>query len=109
MEHKIVITRHKLKMTISIDGEKLNTKFMDYHPDGIVYKILRHFGIEADVEYIIMEEGKMFYNGKITDPCPYRHKYQLIDWATRRYPNETKKHWTDMQIGQLYALFYNTK
>jgi len=57
MEHKIVITRHKLKMTIFIDGVKLNTLFMDYHPDGIVYKILKHFGIEADVEYIIMEEG----------------------------------------------------
>ena len=57
MEHKIVITRHKLKMTIFIDGVKRNTLFMDYHPDGIVYKILDYFGIEADVEYIIMEEG----------------------------------------------------
>jgi hypothetical protein len=51
-EHRIVIERTKFKMSISIDGEKLNTRFMDYHPDGIVYKILNHFGIKADVEYI---------------------------------------------------------
>jgi len=56
VEHDIVITQYKLNMTISIDGFKLNTKFMDYHPDGIIYKILDYFGIEADVEYIIEDD-----------------------------------------------------
>ncbi len=42
-------------------------------------------------------------------PCPYRHKYELVAWAMKRYPIETKKHWTDMDEKQLRAIFHNAK
>jgi len=51
----------------------------------------------------------MFYNGQIVDPCPYRTKSQLIEWAIRRFGNKWYYWNKNYSQKRLYALFYNTK
>jgi hypothetical protein len=56
MKHDIVITENhesgRMVMQMEIDGNQLATKFMDSKADGLIYKILKYFDIDADITYI---------------------------------------------------------
>ena len=36
--------------------------------------------------------------------CPYRFKYELVAWASKRWPN---RNFSKMRKKQLYAIYYN--
>ena len=38
--------------------------------------------------------------------CPYRYKYELVDWATKRWPSRASK-FKSMKKSQLYAIWYS--
>ena len=40
------------------------------------------------------------------DRCPYRYKWQLIDWAAA-YFKDNKSKYNKMSKKQLYAIFYS--
>ncbi len=39
--------------------------------------------------------------------CPYKYKYQLVNWASKRY-NKSKSFFNKKSKKQLYAIYYNT-
>lgn len=38
--------------------------------------------------------------------CPYSYKYQLVEWASKRF-KVSKSYYKSMNKKQLYAIFYN--
>ena len=38
--------------------------------------------------------------------CPYKYKYQLVNWASKRF-NRSKSYYQKMSKIQLYAIYYN--
>ena len=40
--------------------------------------------------------------------CPYKYKYELVNWASNRF-NRTKSFINIKSKKQLYAIYYNTK
>jgi len=41
------------------------------------------------------------------DVCPYKHRFQLLEWAIGKWPMEASR-FRKMKKKQLYAIFYNT-
>ena len=50
-------------------------------------------------KYIPYNSGHRYY-------CPYRYKYQLVNWASQRF-NRSKTHFNEMSKSKLYAIYYN--
>ena len=40
--------------------------------------------------------------------CPYHRRYELVDWAISKWPNDKAK-FKRMKRVQLYAVWYNDK
>ncbi len=38
--------------------------------------------------------------------CPYKYKYQLVNWASKRF-DRSKSYYQKMSKIQLYAIYYN--
>ncbi len=38
--------------------------------------------------------------------CPYKYKYQLVEWASKRF-NAPKSKYQKMSKRQLYAIYYS--
>ena len=45
---------------------------------------------------------------KIKAVCPFTRKYQLVDWATRKYPNWTTSRIIKMSKKQLFAIWHKS-
>ena len=52
------------------------------------------------------EGGVMPWN--IKEPCPYRHKFDLIEWAKKKWPNEPVSKWKFLRKDELYARWYKS-
>ena len=39
--------------------------------------------------------------------CPYKYKYQLVNWASKRF-DRSKSYYQKMTKMQLYAIYYNS-
>ena len=50
---------------------------------------------------------KMYYKWKC-NYCPYKYKYELVNWASNRF-DKPKSFFNSKSIKQLYAIYYNTK
>ena len=39
--------------------------------------------------------------------CPYKYKYQLVNWASKRF-DRSKSYYQKMTKMQLYEIYYNS-
>ena len=45
---------------------------------------------------------------QIRPTCPFKRKYELINWAIRNHPEWTTTHINKLSKKQLYAIWYKT-
>ena len=59
-------------------------------------------GTKEDVKQILLDKESTYIMR-----CPYRYKYELVDWATKRWPSRASK-FKSMKKSQLYAIWYSS-
>ena len=55
-----------------------------------------------------LKEG-MMTNNPYKNKCLYSKKWQLVDWATKRWPNQSKSKFNKMKKKQLYVIYYSNR
>ena len=51
----------------------------------------------------------MMTNNPYKNKCLYSKKWQLVDWATKRWPNQSKSKFNKMKKKQLYVIYYSNR
>ena len=46
---------------------------------------------------------------KVKPTCPFKHKYELVEWMFKKYPNVITSRITKMTKKQLYAIWYKAQ
>ncbi len=41
--------------------------------------------------------------------CPFKYKYELVEWAHNKWPDKSEAYFNKMTKSKLYAIFYNTR